>query len=343
MCSLVIYLSEVESWCPRFPWRKYMKKKERRREKAVMQNNPDQLLFMLNSIPGSQPIRSRISNMWPYWKDGFHYMQTNKGNIDTRNKKKILVFIGELMDATTNMSNLTDDLLQWSDLLASLCVLGHDVTIKTDRVELLSLLSDGSQFTHRGCDKGDSGYDLIYIDILGLQQLVISAPDPATRSLIWSKYSCRLRVMTPFGMDAEFNYRDYTGPVMGERSQQGNWNLKLKQFLSKYPLSVDNSFLGFALKSTRNETTPQKTSMAFVHGKPSEFNAHKSYLKAIYKHTRIHTALSTGGVKIDLPFIVNHGNINLTSIRRLLRKSKVHLGRLLSIFNPYLKPAFLSK
>ena len=41
------------------------------------------------------------------------------------------------MDATTNMSHLTDDLLQWSDLLASLCVLGHDVTIKADRVELL--------------------------------------------------------------------------------------------------------------------------------------------------------------------------------------------------------------
>ena len=35
-------------------------------------------------------------------------------------------------------------------------------------------------------------------------------------------------------MDAEFNYRDYTGPIMGERSQQGNWNLNLKQFLTKY-------------------------------------------------------------------------------------------------------------
>ena len=45
--------------------------------------------------------------------------------------------MGELMDATANMSHLTDDLLQWSDLLASLCLLGHDVTIKADRVELL--------------------------------------------------------------------------------------------------------------------------------------------------------------------------------------------------------------
>jgi len=41
------------------------------------------------------------------------------------------------MGATSNMSHLTDDLLQWSDLLASLWVLGHDVTIKADRVELL--------------------------------------------------------------------------------------------------------------------------------------------------------------------------------------------------------------
>ena len=36
-------------------------------------------------------------------------------------------------------------------------------------------------------------------------------------------------------------------------------------------LSVDNSFLGFALKSLQNKTTPQKLSMAFVHGKLSEF------------------------------------------------------------------------
>lgn len=50
---------------------------------------------------------------------------------------QILVFIGELMDSTANMSHLTVDLLQWSDLLASLCVLGHDVTIKANRVELL--------------------------------------------------------------------------------------------------------------------------------------------------------------------------------------------------------------
>lgn len=41
------------------------------------------------------------------------------------------------MNAPAHMSYLTDDLLQWSDLLASLCILGHDVTIKTDRAELL--------------------------------------------------------------------------------------------------------------------------------------------------------------------------------------------------------------
>lgn len=41
------------------------------------------------------------------------------------------------MDAPANIPYLTDDLLQWSDLLASLSILGHDVTIRTDRVELL--------------------------------------------------------------------------------------------------------------------------------------------------------------------------------------------------------------
>lgn len=59
---------------------------------------------------------------------------------------QILVFIGGLMDATANISHLTDDLLQWSDLLASLCVLGHDVTIKADRVELLRYLMHLAHF-----------------------------------------------------------------------------------------------------------------------------------------------------------------------------------------------------
>lgn len=56
-----------------------------------MQENPYELLSVLNSIPGSQPIRSRISDMWPYWKDGLRYMQS-KGNIGNRNKKKVISF-----------------------------------------------------------------------------------------------------------------------------------------------------------------------------------------------------------------------------------------------------------
>ncbi|CAH3154055.1 unnamed protein product [Porites evermanni] len=314
-CSLVIYLSEVESWCPRLTWRKYMKK-------AVLQNNSDKLLSKLNSIPGSQPIRSRISSMWSYWQDSLHFMRS-KDNIDMRSEKKILLFIGLLMDAPKNQTKLTDELLQWSDLLASLYVLGHDVNVKTDRVELLSLLTEGSQFAHRGCEKGDSGFDLVYIDLPGLQQLVTSAPDPGTLSLVWSKYSCRLRVLAPFGMDAEFNCRDYTGPIMGERSHQGNWNLNLKQFLTKYPLSVDNSFLGFAVKHPQNETVPKKTSMAFAVGGVKQFSAHKHFLRAIYKYIRIHAAVSAEEGKMDLPFIINHGNINSTAKGQLLQRSKL--------------------
>lgn len=61
---------------------------------------------------------------------------------------QVLVFIGELMDASTGIPSLTDNLLQWSDLLASLYLLGHDVTVKTDRVELLRycLVKDINEF-----------------------------------------------------------------------------------------------------------------------------------------------------------------------------------------------------
>lgn len=40
---------------------------------------------------------------------------------------------------------------------------------------------------------------------------------------------------------------------------------------------------------------------------------------------------STEEVKTDLPFIVNHGNLNLTSVRQLLTKSKVRLEYLILV------------
>ena len=70
------------------------------------------------------------------------------------------------------------------------------------------------------------------------------------RYLVEFYFSCRLRVVTPFGMDAQFNYREYKGPAMGTRSQQGNWNLNLKQFLSKYRECLANLLVpGFPFQS----------------------------------------------------------------------------------------------
>ena len=49
-------------------------------------------------------------------------------------------------------------------------------------------------------------------------------------------------------------------------------------------LSVDNSFLGFALKSLQNETTLQRTSMAFLHGKLSELKVSEPNQYRIYEN-----------------------------------------------------------
>lgn len=69
---------------------------------AVMEDKPDHLLSMLISLPGFQPIRSRILDMWPYWKDGLRFMQKTKGNIDTRNKKKVSAVMSLLVLITTS-------------------------------------------------------------------------------------------------------------------------------------------------------------------------------------------------------------------------------------------------
>ena len=43
-------------------------------------------------------------------------------------------------------------------------------------------------------------------------------------------------------------------------------------FLTLPALSVDNSFLGFAVKRPQNETVPKKTSMAFAVGGVKQFS-----------------------------------------------------------------------
>jgi len=60
------------------------------------------------------------------------------------------------------------ELVQWSDLLASVYLLGHELQLATEYEQLRKILHDARAIG--SCPtKTDTSYDVIYIDIVGLK------------------------------------------------------------------------------------------------------------------------------------------------------------------------------
>ncbi|KAL9986850.1 hypothetical protein ACROYT_G001056 [Oculina patagonica] len=257
MCSVLQYLSEVQSWCPVLPWR------------------------------------------------------SHKNTFDALTKPpKILIYMAGL-----GVNNLLDyayrggplgELSQWCDLISVLHILGHDVIIGflTEHIPR-SLLHPSSD----GCARLNmtDGLDLIFTDIQGA--IVIrehNTPD-------YSRHRCKLRIVDSFGTDAEFNYKFYNEKIPGGRSGWGDLNLHLSQFLTMYPHSPDNSFLGFAVPQRSRQHNailkgPKARKAAFVYGKKALF----------WKDDR--------RVYSVPEYVIDHGIVNTSMLISLLESSKVFVG-----------------
>lgn len=90
---------------------------------------------------------------------------------------QILIHIGALSDkAGFNFAENADkggplgELVQWSDLIASLYALGYNIDFSTETTQLKAYLTVNS--TKEGCSKfSDVKYVSIFLDIVGLKQL----------------------------------------------------------------------------------------------------------------------------------------------------------------------------
>ncbi|XP_033965448.2 alpha-1,6-mannosylglycoprotein 6-beta-N-acetylglucosaminyltransferase A-like [Pseudochaenichthys georgianus] len=220
------------------------------------------------------------------------------------------------------------ELVQWSDLLSTLHILGHHVYLTASLPDLRHYFGVDTG----GCPPLHSNLDLIYTDIIGLRQIKSVLKGP------WFKYRCIIRVLDTFGTEPDFNHISWANKHKLE-SPFGGLNMIPLQFYTMFPHTPDNTFLGFVvqnqLMSEQSEQfkSNKRQNQALVYGKRAEFWEGKTaYLDVIHKYLEIHGTVNTNA----LPnYVKNHGIVKGTDVQALLRQSKVFVG----LSFPYEGPA----
>ncbi|XP_069389486.1 alpha-1,6-mannosylglycoprotein 6-beta-N-acetylglucosaminyltransferase A-like isoform X2 [Paralichthys olivaceus] len=355
LCSFIIYLSEIESWCPVLPGRSVSSAPAEKSEadkpttKAGQLNlSPPHLLAVVrNSVEGLYPslksrvqfrwIHQRIQSMDEIWVEAGRSLSA-KYNLTERTAKHILVHPGALTDESSFRiaesafsGGPLGELVQWSDLIATLHILGHHLHLSASIPDLKNFLGINTGGCHSRQSKITA--ELIYTDIIGLKQF----QNVLQKS--WIKYKCMIRVLDSFGTEPDFNHavwaqkHNFTGPFVG-------LSLTPAQFYTMFPHTPDNTFLGFVVQhQMSSEITEQlrstkRRNQALVYGKRGLFwQGKEAYLDIIHKYLKIHGTVESS---FNIPsYVENHGIVKGTEVQTLLRQSKVFVG----LSFPYEGPA----
>ncbi|KAM6934542.1 alpha-1,6-mannosylglycoprotein 6-beta-N-acetylglucosaminyltransferase A-like [Xenentodon cancila] len=336
-CSFVIYLSEVESWCPRLPGRAVVSATEKTPELkfdgAVIRENFKGLYESMGNKAEFLWIQRRIKSMEDIWLKAIHSLSA-KYKLKERKAKQILVHPGaitresgvKLIDSAFSGGPL-GELVQWSDLIATLYILGHHLHLSTS----IPILRDILKVSGGSCpQKTKEEINLIYTDIHGLHQI---QPLVGTS---WDKYKCMVRVLDTFGTEPDFNHAAWS-QKHNLKSPYGGLHLIPLQFYTMFPHTPDNTFLGFVVQhrmnSEENEQLKRKN-QALVYGKRGTFWKDKdAYLDVIHKYLDIHGTVDNS--RLIPSYVKNHGIVKGTEVHALLRQSKVFVG----LSFPYEGPA----
>ncbi|XP_013421289.1 alpha-1,6-mannosylglycoprotein 6-beta-N-acetylglucosaminyltransferase A isoform X1 [Lingula anatina] len=340
VCSFIIYLSEVENWCPKFPWRLNVSESQhlQNRNEAIIPENAAGLMNLLTDSNSRKPyawIRHRIQQIWPKWKQSAIDLNS-KSSLKGRKQKNILIHIGALTKQsgfkfaeTADKGGPLGELLQWSDIITSLYLLGHKLTITSEVEELRKILSKFPDAKIQCQVRSSLPVDVIFTDIVGLKQFKQYVGHG------YGKFSCLLRVIDSFGTEPSFNHDQYA-KAHKMMTTWGRQNLIPQQFFNMFPHTPDNSFIGFVVETPDNISSlnrvVRKEDQALVYGKHlSMWKGKKQYLDIIHEFFEIHSTFYAGGVKSEdkqeVPsYVINHGILSPGEIQKLLRESKIFVG-----------------
>ncbi|KAM4692565.1 alpha-1,6-mannosylglycoprotein 6-beta-N-acetylglucosaminyltransferase B [Rhinophrynus dorsalis] len=337
-CSFLVYLSEVEWFCPVLPWRNQSTSpfsKKNPKKQAAFRTELSSLLDLMGT--GKESLifmKKRLRRLEAQWLLGARRLEARIE--DTANEQKqILVHIGFLTEESGDVfsprvlkGGPLGEMVQWADILAALYILGHSLKITVSVKELQSYL--GVPPGRGNCPLTEPlPFDLIYTDYHGMQQM------KQHMGLSFRKYRCRLRVVDTFGTEPAYNHEEYA-TLHGYRTNWGYWNLHPKQFMTMFPHTPDNSFMGFVTdelnETERHQVVLNKVrNMAVVYGKEAamwKFQGKEKFLAVLHKHMEVHgTVYFETQRPPEVPaFVKNHGLLPQQDLQQLLKKAKLFIG-----------------
>ncbi|XP_077107964.1 alpha-1,6-mannosylglycoprotein 6-beta-N-acetylglucosaminyltransferase B [Ranitomeya variabilis] len=335
-CSFLVYLSEVEWFCPVLPWRNQSISpffKPHPKKQAAFRTELSSLLDPLGT--GKESLifmKKRLRRLEAQWLMAARKLEA-KIQDTPHEQKQILVHIGFLTEESGDVfsprvlkGGPLGEMVQWADILAALYVLGHSLKITVSVKELQSYL--GVPPGRGNCPLTEPlSFDLIYTDYHGMQQM------KQHMGLSFRKYRCRLRVVDTFGTEPAYNHEEYA-TLHGYRTNWGYWNLHPKQFMTMFPHTPDNSFMGFVTDEL-NETERQHVAqnkvrnMAVVYGKEAAmWKGKEKFLAVLHKHMEVHgTVYFETQRPPEVPaFVKNHGLLPQQDLQQLLKKAKLFIG-----------------
>ncbi|XP_023678110.1 alpha-1,6-mannosylglycoprotein 6-beta-N-acetylglucosaminyltransferase A-like [Paramormyrops kingsleyae] len=340
-CSFFIYLSEVENWCPRLSWRLKRFNEEDSKSLIEIRTSFDDLYRMMSHREEFRWMMIRIRRMAEAWVDAIRSL-AEKQDLTKRRRKKILVHLGLLTKESgfkiaenAFSGGPLGELVQWSDVITTLYLLGHDLRISASLAELKEIMKKVMGNKSSCPTQGDKVVELIYIDIVGLTQF------KKTLGPSWVHYQCMLRVLDSFGTEPEFNHAHYA-QSKGHKTPWGKWNLNPQQFNTMFPHTPDNTFLGFVVEQHLNASDIRhiddikRQNQSLVYGKVDNFwKDKKAYLDIIHSYMEVHGTVH-GTSTVHLPtYVKNHGILSGRDLQFLLRETKLFVG----LSFPYEGPA----
>uniref|UniRef100_A0A8R1DGG6 alpha-1,6-mannosyl-glycoprotein 6-beta-N-acetylglucosaminyltransferase n=1 Tax=Caenorhabditis japonica TaxID=281687 RepID=A0A8R1DGG6_CAEJA len=334
-CSFRYYLSQVETYCPP------IENLNKQWVFAKMSPSIRRLLPILEIVPPY--MKTRITRLWQKWKNGAHEVfEKYEKAISERRKLNVLVFIGFLaneqklkMAKTSDHGGPLGELLQWSDLLASLSIIGHHLEVSTDKTHMRSIVWKYGQKSPCQYVNGVRQHlDIIFTDIMGLNIL------RQQHRQFLNTNRCRIRLLDSFGTHAEFGNKAYflqnKKELSGKLSQRNPWGghgLDLRQHWTFYPHSDDNTFLGFVVDAEDNRKNyVRKQPTALVYGKEQYmWKDAEVPIRVLKKLVKVHATVADMSSSPEnkssiFENVQNHGFLNSDQISQLLDSTTIFFG-----------------
>ncbi|XP_067331998.1 alpha-1,6-mannosylglycoprotein 6-beta-N-acetylglucosaminyltransferase B isoform X6 [Channa argus] len=277
-------------------------------------------------------MKRRIRRLAAQWASAARRLDDKLRN-HWREQKRILVHVGFLTEESGDVfspkvlkGGPLGEMVQWADIVTALHVLGHDLKISVSLKELHGFL--GVPPGRGSCPlTGPLPFDLIYTDYHGLQQM------KQHMGLSLRKHKCHIRVIDTFGTEPAYNHEEYA-TLHGYRTNWGYWNLHSQQYMTMFPHTPDNSFMGFVAEEL-NETERlniqrnKVNNMAVVYGKEaSMWKGKEKFLAILHRYMEIHgTVYYETQRPPEVPaFVKNHGLLPQQELQQLLRRAKLFIG-----------------